>query len=179
MTQTSGVAVERLRLRPKPRKWVLVLHLVSSVGWIGVELVLLSLSITAAATDDPATAGASRMVAGMLGGTYYFPLSLLALLSGLWLSLGTRWGLLRHWWVATKLVLTLALFAGGNLAVIPAFTAVGAAAARGATDDGAMFVGAMTAGMTLLLVLTMLSVFKPGGRIRARERSTRTLTPAG
>lgn len=176
MAHTSGAPVERLRLRPKPRKWVLVLHLISSVGWIGVELALLSLSITAAVTDDPATANASRMVAGMLGGTYYLPLSLLALLSGLWLSLGTRWGLLRHWWVATKLVLTLALFGGGNLAVIPAFTAVAAAATRGIPDDGAIFVGAMAAGMTLLLVQTMLSVFKPGGRIRAREQ--RTLTPA-
>lgn len=37
------------------------------------------------------------------------PLGYLALLSGVLLSARTNWGLLKHWWIVTKLVLTVAV----------------------------------------------------------------------
>ena len=42
------------------------------------------------------------------------PLGYLALITGALLSVGTNWGLLKHWWIVTKLVLTVAVlvFAG-------------------------------------------------------------------
>jgi hypothetical protein len=43
----------------------------------------------------------------LIGWWVIVPLSFAALLSGLVQSLGTRWGLLRHWWIVAKLVLTI------------------------------------------------------------------------
>jgi membrane protein implicated in regulation of membrane protease activity len=39
------------------------------------------------------------------------PLGYLALITGVLLSVGTTWGLLKHWWIVTKLVLTIAVLA--------------------------------------------------------------------
>lgn len=161
-------AVAALHLRPRARRWVLLAHVVSSVGWLGVELCVLTLGIVSVAGTDPALVRGSRMIAGLLAESYYLPASLLALGTGLWLALGTRWGLVRHHWVLVKLVLTVALFVGGNLAVVPRFAEIAEIAAAGGEvgDGGVILITAMTAGLTLLLVSTLLSVLKPWGRTR-------------
>ncbi|MEU6642159.1 hypothetical protein ABZ863_06370 [Saccharomonospora sp. NPDC046836] len=156
----------RLTLGRRQRKWVLFVHIVSSVGWIGVEACLLTLGIVGLSSSDEATATATYVIAGVLGGTFYFPVSSMALLSGLLLGAGTKWGLVRYHWVVAKLVLTIALHLGGNLLVIPRFVAAGQAAADGGDVGGTatLFITAMLAGLTLLVVATLLSVFTPGGR---------------
>ncbi|MFF5987838.1 hypothetical protein [Prauserella flavalba] len=156
----------RVKLGRGARKWLLFVHVVSSVGWIGVEACLLTLGIVGVSSTDPAVVTGSSVIAGVLGGTFYFPVSLVALISGLLLGIGTKWGLLRYHWVVAKLVLTIALYFGGNLLVVPRFVAAGEAVADGgqAGDARTLLVSAMTAGLVLLLVATLLSVFTPGGR---------------
>jgi hypothetical protein len=46
---------------------------------------------------------------GLLAEAVLLPLALAALLTGILLGLGTGWRLTRHWWVLTKLVLTIAV----------------------------------------------------------------------
>lgn len=117
-------------------------------------------------SGEPAVTRGAHIMAGILGELFYLPASLLALATGIVLGLGAQCGVVRHYWVLVKLVLTTALFAGGNLAVIPAFAAASDAAVRGEDvgDTAVMMVTAMSAGLTLLLVATLLSVFKPWGR---------------
>ncbi|WP_205669277.1 hypothetical protein [Amycolatopsis suaedae] len=158
------------RLSPPARKWVLLLHVVTSVGWIGVEACLLTLGVLGQTGADPELVRSAYVTAGLLGSVFYLPLSLLAVVSGLALSLGTKWGLLRYPWIVVKLVISLALLIGGNLSVVPKFAAIGEAAARGQLPgtEALIFVNAMAAGITLLLVATVLSVFKPGRRLTWR-----------
>ncbi|GAA1991299.1 DUF2269 domain-containing protein [Kitasatospora viridis] len=92
---------------PTVRKTVTVLHVVSSVGWLGLMLCLLTLGANALLTDDADTLRFSYRAADLLGDALIIPLALLALLTGLLLALGTRWGLFKHTWVATKFWLTL------------------------------------------------------------------------
>jgi len=166
--RTEQAVVGRLRLRPRARRWMVLLHVVVSVGWIGVEVSILALGVAGVASDDPAVVTGSRVIAGLLAGTFYAPASALTLITGIWLGLGTRWGLVRHYWLLAKLVLTIALFAGGNIAVVPEFSGAADIAAAGGDvgDTGTMLITAMSAGLTLLLFASMLSVIKPWGRTR-------------
>jgi hypothetical protein len=95
------------RMPPRVRKILTVVHVVSSVGWLGLMLCLLTLGGTALLSDDGTTVRSAYRGMNMLGDTLIIPIALLALLTGLLLALGTRWGLFRHTWVITKFWLTL------------------------------------------------------------------------
>src|SRR5690242_1243183 len=101
MTTTTTLDRPPLRLPPRWRKTVLILHILSGVGWIGVDFALLPLAITGLTTDDGETAAASYRAIALLVPWTIPALSLLILITGVLLGLGTKWGLLRYWWVAT------------------------------------------------------------------------------
>ena len=91
------------RIRPTTRKALLTLHLVTSLGWLGTDLVLLTLGIAVQRGADP---GVVYPVTALVGTVLFAPLSVLVWLIGVASSLLTPWGLLRHRWVLVKLVLT-------------------------------------------------------------------------
>src|SRR3954451_736829 len=99
----------RWRLRRGWRRTALVVHVISAGAWIGIDVVVAVLVLTARLTDDPATEGlAYRALATFV----VWPMlvsALVCLASGLVLGLATKWGLVRYWWVAVKLVLNLLL----------------------------------------------------------------------
>ena len=169
-TALTSAAPDRTvgRRRPRRNTPLLAAHIVISVGWIGLEVALLALGLTALTAGDGGLRVAAVMLAARLGTWLYPAFSIGALVTGVWLSLRTRWGLLRHWWVVAKLVMNVALVIGGNLVVIPAARR----AAGGLTLDAvgrpvgaaASLTGAMTVGMLLLVAATLLSVYKPRGR---------------
>jgi hypothetical protein len=138
------------------------------VGWIGVELSLLTLGVIGQVDSDPVVTRSAHVVAGILGGIFYFPAAALTLVTGVVLGLGTKWGLVRYHWVLVKLAFNVALLIGGSFLVMPAFAAASAAAVRNEPIGGTaiMMVSAMTAGLTLLLIATQLSIFKPWPKTR-------------
>lgn len=123
--------------RPVRQVWM-ILHVACSVGWLGVLVACLTLLLTAYDT-----------AAAALTGLFFLPATLLVLLTGVVLGLGTRWGLVRFYWVLTKLVVALVLLAVANLAApgVPALTF-------------------LTIATSFALVL---SVTKPWGRVKPQE----------
>ena len=97
------------------RKLVLTVHVVVSVGWIGIEAGLLALGLTGLYTRDPEVLRATYVAAGIFGGIFLVPVSMGTLVTGVLLSFGTPWGLICHYWVLVKFVLTVALVASGIL----------------------------------------------------------------
>lgn len=152
----------------RTRRWILFAHVVTSVGWIGVEASILALGAIGLTSDNPTVVTSAHVVAGQLGELFYLPASLLALVTGVLLGLGTKWGLVRYHWVTLKLVLNLALLLGGNLLVIPTFVTASQRAASGAPigTTAVMLCTAMTARLTLLLVAAQVSITKPWGKTR-------------
>lgn len=150
------------------RRWWLLAHVVCSVGWIGVELTILALGVVGRASSEQVVTRSCYVAAGILGEVFYFPAAALALVSGVVLGLGTKWGLLRYRWVALKLVLNIVLLLGGSLLVVPAFVTASDAAVRGEPVGRAAItlITAMTAGLTLLLIATQVSIFKPSVKTR-------------
>lgn len=158
-------------MTPRLRKLALTAHITSSVGWLGAVAGFLALSIAGLGSQDADVVRGAYVSMDLMGRFVIVPLSLAALATGLVQALGTEWGLVRHYWVLAKLVLTV-LSIGALL--LHQFTAVAAAARRvagaplGALPDvgglGVQLVADASLALLVLLAITSLSVFKPWGR---------------
>jgi uncharacterized membrane protein len=96
-----------MTMTPGLRKFVLTVHLTFSVGWIGAVVAYLALGVSAVTSQDAQTVRAAWIAMELIASFVIVPLALAALLTGLVISLGTPWGLFRHYWVLITLVLTI------------------------------------------------------------------------
>jgi hypothetical protein len=167
------------------RRAALAMHVISSVGWIGAAAAYLVLGITAALSQSPLTVRAAWIGMELLGWQAVVPLGCLALVTGLIMSVGTPWGLVRHYWVLIALALTVLA-----LAVLvfhmPAVTA-GADLARTLDDRAVTELGGdvlhPALGLVVLIVIAVLNIIKPRGMTRygqkrAQERAARSAVRA-
>ena len=165
---------ERRVSRPLYRL-LLAAHVVVSGGWLGVVVAKLALLLAAATTAGQGASGAFHGSVGVVDGVFP-PAAVATLVTGVLLSLGTKWGLLRHYWVATKLVLTVgvivtAVGVGDRLVRPP----IPESSAR-AVDEGTildqmlapttLLVSLSAAHLIMLGVATVVSVYKPWGKTR-------------
>lgn len=94
-------------LAPGLRKLALTAHVTASVGWLGSVAAFLALAATGLTREDAPTVGAAYLAMEMITGYVIVTLRIASLATGVVQSLGTRWGLFRHYRVLMKLVLTL------------------------------------------------------------------------
>jgi uncharacterized membrane protein len=161
-TTTSPTAGPRLHLGRGARRAVLSAHVISSVGLLGASSALLALAIAGATTADAELErGAYRFVV-IFGKAFGIPLSFSALLTGIVLGLGSKWGVLRYPWVTAKLVLLVTTILCGAIVIGPLAERLIDEPADG---PGALVVAAVY-NVLALLTSTVLSVYKPGGRRR-------------
>lgn len=162
-----------MTMRPGLRKLALTAHVTTSVGWLGAVGASLALGVAGMTLRDPERVRAVYLTLEPMGWFVLFPLSLASLLTGLIQSLGTRWGLFRHYWVITKLVmnvfasvvLLLYMQTLGVLADLAAEPSVDLSPLR---TPSPVLHGA--AALLLLLVATALSVYKPRGMTAHAQR---------
>ena len=150
------------------RKLALTAHVTASVGWLGAIAAFLALAVAALLSDDLAIVRASAVGMQVTTWAVIVPLAITSLLTGLIVSLGTPWGLFRHYWVLVKLVLTL--FATLLLVLHTQPIGLLARTAREATVLGAdlrrldlRVTGDAALAVVALLVSVTLSVYKPRG----------------
>jgi len=179
VTQTPGPQVARrapFRLRRRTRKAVLTLHILAVSTWVGVDVIVAVLVLTGWLSGDPMTRGLAYQALGTFVVWPMLTAGLLSLVTGVVLGLGSKYGLVRYWWVAVKLVLdvvlcTLILVALqpglGDVAEYGRDLAAGTAVDRDVSD--LFFPPAVS--LSALTFATVLSVAKPWGRLRRRERS--------
>jgi len=86
---------------------MLAAHIICSVGWIGAAAAYLALAVAAEVNMQPLIVRAAWISMELSGWFVIVPLGCLALLTGLVLSLGTPWGLFKHYWFVIALVLTM------------------------------------------------------------------------
>lgn len=158
-----------MRMRPGLRKSVLATHLAVSVGWIGAVLAYLALGVSAVTTRDVLTVRAAWIMMELIGWTVIVPLALASLTTGIVISLGTPWGLFRHYWVLISLVLTIL----STIVLVDHMPGVSATASMARMGTDAEHLLAMggdllhpAVGLVGLIVITVLNVFKPKGLTR-------------
>jgi len=154
-----------MTMTPRLRKFALTAHVSSSVGWLGAVVAYLALGVSAATSRDAQAVRAAWIAMEVTGWFVIVPLALAALLTGLVSSLGTPWGLFRHYWVLLTLVLTI-LSTVVLLLHMPTVSYL-ADAARKADRAGLAGLGGdlfhAGIGLVVLLVITGLNVYKPRG----------------
>jgi len=148
------------------RRFTVTTHVTSSVGWLGAVLVFIALAgIGLTSSNDRVVRGAYLLMAPAAW-LVLVPLAHASLLSGLVLSLGTAWGLFRHYWVAVKLAITA--FATVILLVyMGTFREMAGVAADPVVEldlvrNPSPLVHAILA-LVLLVVATVLAIYKPFG----------------
>jgi hypothetical protein len=166
---------------PALRKLALTVHVVSSVGWLGAILAFMGMAIAGLTSDDGELVRALYLAAEPVTWFVLVPLALASLLTGVVQSLITTWGLIQHYWVLFKLVITV--FAAGVLLLYTQTVGFLAdvAATQGADAaqlQGPTFVLHSSAALVLLLGATVLAVYKPRGRTRYGQRKQRELREA-
>jgi hypothetical protein len=172
-----------MAMTPRLRKLALTAHVTSSVGWLGAVAAFLALAVAGVGSQDPQTVRAAYLTMDLTGWFVLVPLALASLLTGLVQSLGTTWGLFRHYWVLFKLLINV--FATIVLVLymqtLDHFAAV-AAETRLSADDLAMLrspspVLHAGAAVVLLLAATTLAVYKPRGMTPYGQRKQREQRP--
>jgi len=161
-----------MELTPRRRKIALIAHVASSVGWLGADAVLVVLGV-AGLTGAAGGPDAVYPVAGLIGTVLITPLALAALLTGLLIGLGTKWGLLRYWWVAVKLGVTAVMNVLVLFVLAPGLREAARLGADLPRDDAINYVVAPSVACALLLFTTVLSVAKPWTRTARGRRAVR------
>jgi hypothetical protein len=158
-----------MRFTPKWRKAILTLHLITAVGWLGADMVLLMLGIAGL------TGGVGKDVAypamSLVGAALFVPLTYLVWVIGVVNAVGTPWGLLRWWWVAVKLVIVTVMLFLVTFLLYPGLVHAGELKDALPRRDQINLVVAPSVSSTLLIVATVLSTYKPWGR-RVRPHLT-------
>ena len=157
--------------RPRPRsrrlgrrghQALLVTHVLASVGWFGVAIMVAFVGVVGSSRGDIAYYDVIRASLGLS-----VPLGLAAAATGVALSLTTRWGLARHWWVVAKEAGTIAVIATDVLVIAPTMDRAIDTGTTGALP------GPVFAHCAVLGLATVLSFVKPKARTPLGARRDR------
>ena len=154
-------------MKPGLRKFVLTAHITFAVGWIGAVAGFLALAIVGITSKDVQVVRSTYLAMQLIARFVIVPLSFAPLLTRPILSLGTPWGLFRHYWILAKLLLTILCTIIMQLHMQPINILAGAAAktilSSAEHSLQIQMVVAASAALLALLVATLLGVYKPQG----------------
>ena len=146
------------------RRFVLTTHVTASVGWIGAVVVFLSLAALGLTSQESTTVRGVYLVMEHAAWLTLVPFAIASLVTGVVTSLITPWGLIRHYWVVFKLLITA--FATVVLLIYMqtfrhmAVVAADPAAELDVVRNPSPLVHAVLA-LLILLVATVLAIYKP------------------
>ena len=155
---------------PGLHRLVLTAHITTSVGWLGAVVAYLALDIIATVGQDVANLRAAYFGMEVLILYIIVPLALASVLIGIVNALRSPWGLFQHYWIVVKFVLTL--FAMTILLLEVRSVRYMAQIAASGVDPRELS-GSLPhsiGGLIVLLVATILSVYKPPGVTRYGRR---------
>jgi hypothetical protein len=167
-----------MTMTPRLRKLVLATHITASVGWLGSVAVFLALGVAGMTGQNPQMVRGAYLAMEPAAWYVVVPLALASLLTGLVQSLGTSWGLFRHYWVLFKFLINLAA-----ITVLLMYTQtlsyladVAAQTIVSSNDLGVLRTPSVVLhsvlALLLLLVATVLAVYKPRGVTPYGQRVT-------
>lgn len=172
-----------MTVSPPLRKALMAFHVACSVGWMGAVAVFIALDL--AALSDPEQSRLLWLALDATGWTLLVPLAIATLVTGVTVALASPWGLLRHYWVLFKLLITA--FATLILVMQTQTFADRATLAADPNTDPATLGSELLhtgGGLVVLSLALILSIYKPRGMTRYGQRKSRvrvaaTATPPG
>jgi hypothetical protein len=158
-------------MTPGSRRFLLTLHVVASVGWVGAVTVFFALAVVGLLSTDPAVMRASYIALDLTYRMVILPLGLASLTTGVVSSLGTEWGLFRYYWIVVKLLVTVPaiILMIVHMQPVGYIADIASTIAPLSADFGGLrirVVAYAVAALLVLLVATALSTYKPRGKTR-------------
>lgn len=167
----APAAATRPYLNRRGRKALLAAHVLVSGTWLGAVIANLFLGISAVATSRGDLADAYYVTMDRLVNNLMPAAAIATLATGLLLSLATKWGLLRHYWVVAKFVLAIATVVVGVAVIDGAIQkTIAARAAAHSVATGDLLLPAIIATPAMLASAATLAITKPWGRTRRGRR---------
>ncbi len=156
-----------MNMTPGVRKLALATHLTVAVGWLGAVAAYVALDAAVATSQDSGLVRGAWLAMGVVVTWAIVPLAVASLASGVVISLGTKWGLFRHWWVLISFLLTCV----ATLVLLSEASVVTRSAALAAnpfvSDEQLLSLPPTlphsVGGLVVLLVIQVLNVYKPKG----------------
>lgn len=167
------------QLGRRPRKALLAAHVISSASWVGIAMVIVAMSLVAMTTSDVGTALVTYELMATFDITLLPWANFAATLTGIALGLTTKWGLIRYYWVAIKLAISLAIlftaFGFVHDSLESVIEEVEHLAATGAPmtqlgDLTNVVLAGFAVPLLSLVAAMLLSMYKPGGRTSRGQR---------
>jgi hypothetical protein len=163
-------------MTPGLRKFLLTLHVLASVGWMGAVAVFLALAVAGLLSSDSQLIRASFVAMDLIYRAVVVPLGLASLATGLVSSLATDWGLFRYYWIIVKLLVTVPAIVLMLVHVQPVSQLANAVLTIALPNidlaqPGLQLLVYACLALFVLLVATVLSTYKPRGRTRYAARA--------
>jgi len=150
------------------RKLGLTLHVIASVSWLGAVLGFLALLIPALCSNQPMLVRGACISMDVLARFAILPLCVASLVTGIFQSFVSRWGLVQHYWVVFKLLLNLlsTVVLVGHMRPIAELAGVALQRTLERSEFGQVGVQIAidaSAATVVLLIATVLAIYKPRG----------------
>ncbi|MGY4688610.1 hypothetical protein [Salibacterium sp. K-3] len=162
-----------MQLSTAPRRWLLSLHLLFVAILFGTMVVFLILSITAAATQDETILKGAYTAMYVLATSSVRASTIGSVVTGILLSVWTKWGLFTFYWIIFKEILTVVAiglaFIGMSVWTLQTFS-IAATEGLNALDSPVFITNRLQLFIGIILQIVSLgamiivSVFKPWGR---------------
>lgn len=170
-------------MAPAHRRFWLAVHLTVSVGWIGAVAAYIAFDVTAATGQDAESVRSAFLAMERIARYVIVPLAVASVVTGVVVSLGSKWGLFRHYWVVISLLLTIFATAVllvetrtiGSLAEVATDPATSVDDLRSLPSTLVHSIG----GTLVLIVILVLNVYKPRGLTRYGRRREGAQPPPG
>jgi hypothetical protein len=158
-------------MSPNLRKLALATHITFAVSWFGAVAVFLVLAIAGLTSQNVQVVRATYIAMGLSTWFVILPACFGTLVSGLIQSLGTHWGLFKHYWIAVKLILTIISTLVLLLHMQPiSYLAEVASETPLANSDlhglRIQLIADAGAALLVLLIIITVSIYKPWGKIQ-------------
>lgn len=156
------------------KRGLLTVHILFAAIMFGNMVTFLILSITAATTENAQLIKSCYQIMHVLASTSVKASTIGTTVTGILLSIWTKWGLFQFYWIIAKQIITIMLI-GFNLWGIYAWTLQALSRVETITDQTNMFmlqidlwIGITIQIISLIFIFT-ISVFKPWGRRKQQK----------
>lgn len=167
------------RLTLKQKNWLLSLHLLFIVAWMGGAMCMLVLGIYGLNVEEGERLAFTYEIMHVVDEAMLKYSALGTLFTGVLLSVKTHWGLTKHYWIIVKEVVTaglilLGIFGLSNWLGESVLISGAEKAAALQNDDFVLnsrrLVGGAAINIVWMFVLIAISYFKPWGKRKERQK---------
>lgn len=149
-------------------KLFLTSHITVSVGWLGAVAVFLILAITGITSKNQQISNAVYLAMEISAWFVILPFCIASLVTGVIQALITKWGLIKHYWIVVKLILTM-----GSTVLLVLHLQPIAELSKIASGSGTLIaapklqmqmIADSGAALLVLIAITAISIYKPWGK---------------